>query len=267
MIFSDSIFQNANISFGDICKLLLFWIDGSKQDVAMKHLELGSLNTVVNWYRKFRDVAYNAMITNKKPIGGPGKIIEIDESKFGKRKYHKGHHVEGQWVFGGIERGSGKCFLVPVEKRDRKTLIPIIEAWIEKGSIIMSDYWRAYDVLGEIGYEHLKVNHSIEFKNSKNGACTNAIEATWNAAKRSFSTSSRRKNAFAGHLARYMFLKSCKMSASDPFIEFFSSARVYLDSKKFGDLFSEELEEQEDQLNNNDEVQYDTTNETHDEEN
>ena len=35
-------------------------------------------------------------------IGGIGKVVEIDESKFGKGKSHKGHHIEGQWVFGGI---------------------------------------------------------------------------------------------------------------------------------------------------------------------
>lgn len=31
-----------------------------------------------------------------------GKVVQIDESKFEKRKY-SGHHVEGQWVFGRIE--------------------------------------------------------------------------------------------------------------------------------------------------------------------
>ena len=36
--------------------------------------------------------------------------MEIDESKFGKRKHNRGHSVEGQWVFGGVERGSGKVF-------------------------------------------------------------------------------------------------------------------------------------------------------------
>ena len=35
-------------------------------------------------------------------IGGPGKVVEIGESKFGKKKSHKGHNMEGQWVFGGI---------------------------------------------------------------------------------------------------------------------------------------------------------------------
>lgn len=64
-------------------------------------------------------------------IGGKGKTVQIDESKFGKRKYHRGHHVEGQWVFGGIDNESRKCFLVAVEKRDEATLL------IEPGTTIV----------------------------------------------------------------------------------------------------------------------------------
>ena len=60
-------------------------------------------------------------------IEGYGKRVQIDESKFGKRKYHRGHRIEGQWVFGGIEEGSRKNFLVCVEKRDARTLIPLIK--------------------------------------------------------------------------------------------------------------------------------------------
>jgi hypothetical protein len=75
--------------------------------------EIGSKGTYVDWSSVCREVVYIWMIERGEKIGGPGKIVEIDESKFGRRKYHVGHLVEGQWVFGGIERGSGKVFLVP----------------------------------------------------------------------------------------------------------------------------------------------------------
>jgi hypothetical protein len=46
-------------------------------------------------------------------IGGNGVIVEIDESKFGKRKYNRGHRVDGVWVVGGVElTPQGKCFLI-----------------------------------------------------------------------------------------------------------------------------------------------------------
>jgi len=39
-------------------------------------------------------------------IGGEGIVVEIDESKFGKRKYSRGHKVDGVWVLEIVERTS-----------------------------------------------------------------------------------------------------------------------------------------------------------------
>ena len=65
--------------------------------------------------------------------------MEIDESKIGKRKYHRGHFVEGQWVFGGCEKNnSKKAFCVPVACRTKAVLLPLIQRWILPGSIILS---------------------------------------------------------------------------------------------------------------------------------
>lgn len=56
-------------------------------------------------------------------IGGEGTIVEMDESKFGKRKYNVGRVIEGQWVFNGLCRETRSCFMVPVEKQDNDTLL------------------------------------------------------------------------------------------------------------------------------------------------
>ena len=37
-------------------------------------------------------------------IGGEGIMVEIDESKLGRRKYNRGHRVDGILVVGGIEK-------------------------------------------------------------------------------------------------------------------------------------------------------------------
>ena len=113
------------------------------------------------------------------PIGGPGTTVEIDESKFGKMKYNRGRKIEGKWVFGGLCRETKACFLVPVGRRDKETLLPNIRAQILPGTRMMSDLWRSYNCLKDEGYEHLTVNHSLNFIAPDTGAHTQGIENTW----------------------------------------------------------------------------------------
>jgi transposase-like protein len=109
-------------------------------------------------------------------IGGRNKTVEIDESKFGRRKYHMGHPVKGQWVFGVVERESGKMFLVPVPDRTADTLKVVMDAWIEPGTTVISDCWGAYRDLDAQGYTHRTVNHSSGFVDQRSGAYTNHRE-------------------------------------------------------------------------------------------
>ena len=103
-------FSNSNLFLGTIVLLTYFWVYRAEQEF-VKH-ELGfSLTTIVNWYNFSREVCISILENFGQQIRGPGKVVEIDESKFGKRKFHKGRRVDGVWVFGGIERETQKMFL------------------------------------------------------------------------------------------------------------------------------------------------------------
>ena len=112
-------------------------------------------------------------------------IVEIDESCFGKRKYARGRVLRSQqWVFGGIDVQTKKCFLVPVARRDTQTLLPIINEFILPRTTIHSDEWRAYTALrNNPDYTHLTVNHSVNFVDPVTGVHTQNIENTWMKAK------------------------------------------------------------------------------------
>lgn len=56
-------------------------------------------------------------------LGGPGRIVEIDEAKIGRRKYNRGRVIRGKWIFEKYERETKKIFIVPVEDRTEETLL------------------------------------------------------------------------------------------------------------------------------------------------
>ena len=77
----------------------------------------------VDWYNFFRDVCGQYFLDHPITIGGLDKTVDIDESRFGKRKYHG--DIDGHWVFVGIERGSKDSFMM-VPDRSKNTLMPVI---------------------------------------------------------------------------------------------------------------------------------------------
>ncbi|CAB3996646.1 Hypothetical predicted protein [Paramuricea clavata] len=156
-----------------------------------------SEHTAVDWDSFCQETCKMTLLEREDKIGGQGKTVQIDESKFGKRKYHRGHKVEGQWVFRGIEE-SRRSFMVTVEKRDQKTLLPLIHHHIAKGSTIISDCWKAYVNLEKHRYVHKCVNHSKEFVNADDDH-TNKIEGHWRQAK--MPNFGVQKSMFSSHLA------------------------------------------------------------------
>ena len=104
-----------------------------------QQLGLDSGHTAVDWDMFCHELCEVALFESRVKLGGPGKVVQIDESKIGKRKYHRGHVVEGQWVFGGIEEDSRNCFIVTVKDRSEATLLKHIQELIEPATTIVSD--------------------------------------------------------------------------------------------------------------------------------
>ena len=145
-------------------------------------------------------------------IGGVVKTVEIDERKFGKRKYNTGHQVKGQWVFGGVERGNGKTFLVAVQDRTAETLNSTMKQWIHPGTTIISDCWASYSTVSEEGQQHKTVNRSITFLDPTSGAHTNTIESTWRHVKASLNAFNRQTD-YILYLAEYILYLAAKMQS------------------------------------------------------
>ena len=70
-----------------------------------------------------------------------------------------------------------------MENRSAETLVPIIQESILPGTTVFSDEWAAYRTLGALGFEHLTVNHSLNFVDPESGANTQRIESMGVAAK------------------------------------------------------------------------------------
>ena len=150
--------------------------------------ELIGPETVSDWFSYCREVCRLTVERESAGhrIGGPGKTVEIDESKFGKRKLNKGRRVDGKWVLGGMCRETREVFLEVLEKdpqtgkeRSADQLSPLIEMHVAPGTTIITDCWKGYSRVKQL-YTHKSVNHSKEFVDPDDAEChTQLIENTW----------------------------------------------------------------------------------------
>ena len=84
-----SFFTGSQIPLSTITKIIYYWTYRNLQDTVLHETAL-SIHTVVDFYNFLWEVCCIILQEQSEQIGGPGKIVEIDKSKFGKRKYNKG---------------------------------------------------------------------------------------------------------------------------------------------------------------------------------
>ena len=133
-------FEKSNMTIEEILQILYLWVHGHSQK-NIQHVVGISSSTDVDWASICRGVCEVSVMRNSEKIGGQGIMVEIDESKFAKRKCNVGHRVKGGRVFGGREKDNKKkVFMEPVENMTSATLLAVIQKWIVPGSTIWLDY-------------------------------------------------------------------------------------------------------------------------------
>jgi transposase len=114
------------------------------------------------------------------PFGGE---VELDESYFGgKGKIVRGRGAEKKTAVFGIAQRNGKLEARTVKNVRRKTIMPLVDANIQKGTQIYTDEFKVYDALPAMGYKHDTVPHAEKVYVLGN-VHVNTLEGFWSQAK------------------------------------------------------------------------------------
>jgi transposase len=112
--------------------------------------------------------------------------VEIDETRVGGKQSRHDRRRKGdnKTIVMGIVERDGRMRAGPVDDLSGANLERIVSDNVEKGSAISTDEWTGYSRLGDLGFNHGRVNHSQE--EWVNGIHhTNTLEGHWSQFKRS----------------------------------------------------------------------------------
>lgn len=202
-------FDGSSLCMSRMLLLTYMWLKKENCLTAAYELRLNK-NTVTSWYSRCRNVCMYACYNEAELLGGPGKVVELDEYLFGIGK------DQDKLVFGGVEHGSGKCFFDTVDEISNEGLFNVIQRFILPGSTIISNFWKEYGNFNE-DVNQLIVKQNIQFKPRETGAQSSIM---WNHLKRSFLGKRRTNDQFDSYVAEYMWRKNHKSNHHELFLSF-----------------------------------------------
>ncbi len=166
---------------------VMFLFTTSRNGVAAKRVEREIGVTYKTAWRMCDQIRkYMSTLDSDDPLGGVGEIVEIDETSIGGfaggskgGRYAGNKHV----VLGMLEKG-GELITRVVPGVRRHELLPVVQANVLPGTNVHTDGLRSYSTLGQCGYRHEKVNHSIGQYVGPTGCTVNRLEGFWAMLKR-----------------------------------------------------------------------------------
>jgi len=167
---------------------VMFQFCASRNGVAAKEVErqLGvTYKTAWRMCHMIRE--YMGQVGGDDPVGGFGKIVEVDETYIGGKVESKGtgNYRANKTIVIGMRERNGDVITRVVPNRKRAVLEPHVFANVKPYSEIHTDELISYDNLGDFkGYWHKTVNHSTEQYVGPTGTTVNGIEGFWAQLKR-----------------------------------------------------------------------------------
>lgn len=206
---TNSFFENSRLSLCESMLILHLWAKGYTEKLILDDFHFAK-QTVVDWFRFCRDLCMFSFESDNSVIGGPGSVVELDETLAVKRKNNQGRILYAGWLFGGIERrndGQFNCFVRMVYDRSEAHLTHLIRQHVALGTHIITDGWSAYRNLSLLGYSHSVVIHEQNFVSPADDQVhTQTIEATWSSFKRFIRSRGSNKGAFhLEYVCEYLF--------------------------------------------------------------
>ena len=111
-------------------------------------------------------------------VGGKNKNKHADK----KIPHSQGRSAKGKTTVFGARGLLGQIRTQVIPNADAENIVPLVEKWVEKGSIMVTDEWRAYNALKK-DYFHVTVNHQ-EGQYVTGCFTSNGVENFWSLFKR-----------------------------------------------------------------------------------
>lgn len=99
-VFKGTFFFKHHLKCNEIMHIAHLWLIGACVRMISQYTGHDE-ETVADFLQYFRELIEASLDEEDTFIGGPNIVVEIDETKVGKRKHHRGHPVDGVWVLGG----------------------------------------------------------------------------------------------------------------------------------------------------------------------
>ena len=145
-------------------------------------LGLGSYRTAWFMVHRIREAMRSGGMAP--PMGGKGKVVEIDETYIGKKKGAKvrsgGSHKHA--VLTLVERGGGSRSF-HVDGTTHIDILPVVRANIDRETRVVTDEARVYIHLDNVFKSHSTVNHSLG-EYVRGNVHTNTVEGFYSVFKR-----------------------------------------------------------------------------------